>query len=491
MNELTHLFRFDKPGLPISKAIRVAVLLLPVVAFLLRAASLDAQSLWRDEVDVIRFASWSPAELTESLWKEGHNGPLYYVLMRLWLSLAGKSEFSLRFLSVCCSVLAVVLLWQVGRKMVGPKAATIAALIVTLSPYMVWYGQDAKMYAMVSALSLLAMLCLWRGLSGEGTKYWVGFVLAASLAFYIHMLSALMIGVYAAALPIFWPDFRHRWRGWLLSLGLLTLPYLPLAAWQLPWMVRTFDTGHPEYSLRQILSLLLNLYTRGVAQVGGWIVPVLFLFALLMGIFGPRETVRHDVRRRLFLAVWLGLPVGLVYLVSLRVPVFEPRYLIFIAPAFYLLVALGIERLQRLSIFLAGTTLAVMLSFNLLGMAVQATQPLKSDFRGAAAYVAVRRGAGEPILFQIPYGRHTFDYYFGEGYTALEGPWTNGGQGAAQVGAELSGLLAGYDSVWYVQSESQLWDARGLTQVWLTEHGRAVDMARFALVDVWRYELKE
>ena len=123
----------------------------------------------------------------------------------------------------------------------------------------------------------------------------MAFVFAASLAFYVHLLSALMIGVYAAALPVFWPDFRRRWRGWVLSLGLLTLPYLPLAAWQLPWLVRTFNTGHPDYNLRQVLSLLLNLYTRGVAQVGGWIVPVAFFVRLVGGDFrSPRgRTGRH------------------------------------------------------------------------------------------------------------------------------------------------------------------------------------------------------
>ena len=469
----------------------MTVLLLVLVAFLLRVAILDNQSLWRDEVDVIRFASWAPAELSESLLKEGHNGPLYYVGMRLWLSLAGKSEFGLRFPSACCSVLAVALLWQVGRKVVGQKAATIAALIVAVSPYLVWYGQDAKMYAAVSALSLLAMLCLWRGLSGDGTRYWVGFVLAASLSFYVHVLSALMIAVYAAELPVFWPEFRHRWRDWLLSLGLLTLPYIPLAVWQLPWVLHTFDTGHPEYGLRQMLSLLLKLYTRGVAQAGGWVAPAAFLFALLVGVFGPRQARDDTIRRRLFLVIWLCLPVVLIYLVSLRVRVFEPRYLIFIAPAFYLLVALGIQRLRQASRLLAGTTLAIVLSFSLLGTAIQSTRLLKSDFRGAAAYVAAHRQGSEPILFQMPYGRHTFEYYFGEEYAALEGPWANGDQDAGTINHALADMLTGCDSVWYVQSESQLWDARGLTKAWLAAHGQVVNTAHFALVDVWRYELNE
>jgi mannosyltransferase len=485
----SHLFRLVTRLLHTSKAASTAVLLLILVAFLLRAVSLDAQSLWRDEVDVIRFATESPAELTKGLLREGHNGPFYYVVMHVWLFLVGSSEFGLRFLSLACSVLAVALLWRVGERMIGARAAMLAALIAAVSPYLVWYGQDAKMYAMVSALSLAAVLCLWRALSGEGTKYWVGFVLAASFSLYIHLLSALMIAVFAAALPIFWPSFRQRWRGWLLSLALLTLPYLPLAAWQMPLLLRTFDTGHPQYGLRQMLSLLLSLYTRGVTQIGCWVLSAAFLFALLVGIFGPRESRGWPVRRRIFLAAWFLLPVVLIYLVSLRVPVFEPRYLIFIAPAFYLLTALGLQRLWRLSPYLAGVPLALILSFSLLGVTLQATRSLKSDFRSAAAYVFAHRQDGEPILFQMPYIQHTFDYYFGESYTSLEGPWTNGGQDVGHVQAALTDMLEEYPAVWLVQSESALWDERDLTQGWLQAHGQMQDEASFALVDVRRYEL--
>jgi mannosyltransferase len=534
-----------------------APLALALVAFLLRVPDLGAQSLWRDEVDVLRFANQPAAQLLHNLAQIKYNGPLYYILMRGWLALAGESEFALRFLAACAGVLAVVLTGWIGQALVGRRAGWLAALLVAVSPYMVWYSQEAKMYALVGALTLLALACQLRVLAGGRAGWAAGFVVAASLSFYIHMLAALLIPVYAAVFLLARPGARRRrWRGWLAAMGALTLPYVPLVLWQLPLVVNTYVTGHPFYSLQDILASLFNLYTRGVALVGGWMVVAVFLFAALAGVFTPpaaRSTqkgagaenledgfnfsgesspqrgeleegetigrvsghtlkrdlrflsplvppaggetrqpttsILSDARLRLFLLVWLFLPIGAIYLVSLRAPVFEPRYMIFVAPAFYLLAGLGLTVLSRSWRPAAGVSLAVILSFSLLGVWTQASVPLKSDFRAAAAYVAAHRQDGAPIMFQMPYGRYTFDYYFHADYTALEGPWTNDGQSEVQVDAAMAHLLAGTGDVWAVFSESALWDSRGLARSWLDRHARLVGAAHFALVDVYHYDL--
>jgi ketosteroid isomerase-like protein len=171
------------------------------------------------------------------------------------------------------------------------------------------------------------------------------------------------------------------------------------------------------------------------------------------------------------------------------VPVFEPRYLIFVAPAFYLLTASGVVALSRLSWTATALTLSVLLSFSLLGVWVQATTPIKSDFRAAAAYVMAHRQGDAPIMFQMPYARYTFDYYFDGDYTALEGPWTNDGKTEAQVNHVMAQLLEDDTDVWFVASESWLWDSRDLARAWLDQHARLAESAGFALVDVYHYQM--
>lgn len=479
-----------------------AVLALTLVAFLLRATHLDAQSLWRDEVDVISLAGKPLPQLVRSLVQAGHNGPLYYLLMHIWLGLAGDSEYALRYLSLCCGVLTLPLAYWVGRRLIGRQAAALAVTLVAVSPYLIWYSQDAKMYASLCALTLLAMGCQLEALATGRLGWWLGFVVAASLSLYVHVLAALMLPVYAVAWLLARPFNRSGWWRGAAALGLLTLPYLPLAIWQWPLVLNTYATGHPFYPLNQMLSLLFNLYARGVSGVGSWVVLAAFAFAVLSGLLPPRiaapqgaeppgQRLAPDrVTPRLFLPIWLFLPIVLVYLVSLRAPVFEPRYLIFVAPAFYLLTGLGNIVLARLSWAAVSLALVVALPFSLLGVWTQASVPIKSDFRGAASYIMAQRRADAPIIFQMPYVRRTFDYYFEGEYVALDGPWTNDGRDESQVAQDMAGLVGSYREVWLVASESWLWDARGLTQAWLDQHARLAESASFVLVDVYRYELR-
>ena len=190
-------------------ATRGTLIALILVAFLLRAPHLDIQSLWRDEVDVIRLSNQPLPELAQDLLQIRHNGPLYYLLMRGWLSLVGCSQFVLRYLSLCFGVITVPLMYRAGRDLVGQRAVIVAALLAAISPYLVWYSQDAKMYALVTALTLLAVTCELEALR-TGRLWWIGFVLFASLALYVHLLSALMIPVYAMALLLAWPRCRRN-----------------------------------------------------------------------------------------------------------------------------------------------------------------------------------------------------------------------------------------------------------------------------------------
>ena len=104
-----------------------AVVLLMLIAFTLRAVSLDAQSLWRDEVDAMRFATAPLDEVLSNFTRPGWNGPFYFLLLRGWIALTGTSEYAMRFLSLCFGVLCVPLAYALGRRLFNPQAGFLAA----------------------------------------------------------------------------------------------------------------------------------------------------------------------------------------------------------------------------------------------------------------------------------------------------------------------------------------------------------------------------
>ena len=139
------------------------------MAFAWRLSGIGFQSLWRDEVDSLRFATQPWADLLGSFTRPGENGPLYFLALRPWLALAGQDEFALRFPAALAGVVAIPLTFVLARRLLrasgqGGQSARrgiavanvplVSALLVAVSPYLVWYSQEGKMYALLLALVL-------------------------------------------------------------------------------------------------------------------------------------------------------------------------------------------------------------------------------------------------------------------------------------------------------------------------------------------------
>jgi mannosyltransferase len=545
-----------------------AVILFILAAFAIRAVHLDAQSLWRDEVDALCYAYEfprlvaqalasqalgdlttpcacppSPVASTESLNESTsrrlagavggmirQNGPLYFFLLRGWVAVTGTSEYAMRFFSLIFGVLSVPLSYALGRRLFDRQVGLAAALLLATSPYLVWYSQEVKMYTLISALALLAIYGLRRAVEGGRWYWWPVQVIATSFAFYSHILAALLIPVQILLFLAWWPRVRRQWIGATVSLVCLTLPYLPLVIWQARQVFQARETGFYRYSLNEMAEILLNGWSLGILSQGwpwgtvlsGTLAVWGFASPLVMAIaqIGKRTsdqdrpfptdaattiaysaplTRPREQRNRFVLMCWLVIPVLAVWFISLRQPLFTDRYLIWAAPAFYLLVGVGLVSIARsvswgrwIAVALVGAILAL----NAVNLRQQATQPIKSDLRGAAAYVADHHSPDELIIFQIPHGRYTFDYYFPDDqeYTWTDGLYTNHHNpdgsylmSEQDVAHRMREMTAGHDAIWLIATETTMWDDRGLVHMWLEANAEQVDQVHFARVDVYRY----
>ncbi len=484
----------------------VAIVLL---AFALRIIHLDFQSLWRDEVDAIRFATRPLPDLLSTFGKPGENGPLFFLLLRPWLQWFGQSEFALRFFSVLWGVLSVPLTWLVARRLLRVFAAPaglptgvgliagLAALLSASSPYLVWYSQEGKMYALVVTMALASLLALlWALAPGAlNTRLrWILYTVLTSLGFYLHVMLILMLPVHAAIFILAPLRTRRHWRGALAALACFTLPYLPLVWWQ--WRLFTSPTFNPGFDfvpLPRELLILLAAFGRGmrtappISLVSVWI--FLLLAAVVLAHVQPQKSWRRPV---IFLSAWLIVPPLLLFLITLRVPLFNDRYLIYIGPAFYLLAAVGVHLVGQRSRALAIVTLVLALTLNLVGVWGQAATPIKSDFRAAAAFVQARRDPTDVLIFLHPYSRFTYAYYAGWDYAWREAPFTNERErvSAEGVSATLQRLLQGVTHVWLIESEAETWDRRGFSRQWLASQGQITAEAAFNGVRVTRWALR-
>lgn len=503
------------------------------MAFVLRASTLLTESLWRDEVDSIRFAFAPFSDLINNITRSGFNGPLYELLLRGWLTLSGISDFALRYLSLLCGVALVALTYVFTRRILNRKVALVGAWLMTIAPVLIWYSGEGKMYTLQPALLVLALYALRRAVDGNGrvgerrvkvNLWWVLFVVALSLGYYTHLLTPLFLPVAIIFFVAWWPRAKRHWRGGLIALAFCSVPYLPLAVWQVPTLIAGQNTGHTFYTLDETIYALFYNWSAGLSAA--WLpgasdafawVPLAFfagtIGAALVGMIDVEsvEGSLHPMRSLIALASWVILPILLVYFISTRAPVFEPRYLLWLAPAFYILAAAGVvwvAQRKRWAGYCVGVGLSVV---SLIGLYTQIVIPIRPDMRGAASYLADQMQADDRFVFQIPYTRYAFEYYLprvapqlplestlnpADGLRTLhdlrprmiDGPYTNAGATPQDVHVGLFPMLVRGERIWFIEAEADMWDSRSLARTWFDEHMQLVNRQFFRGVTVSLYE---
>src|SRR5512140_2372016 len=124
---------------------RVGLVFLLLAGFALRLYHLGAASLWYDETVSLYLARQDLVSLTTHTAGDIHP-PFYYYLLHVWGSLAGWSDFSSAFLSLVFGILLVALTYRIGREWFDRQTGFLAAFLVALSPYNLWYSQEVRMY---------------------------------------------------------------------------------------------------------------------------------------------------------------------------------------------------------------------------------------------------------------------------------------------------------------------------------------------------------
>ena len=510
-------------GFLARNAERLVLLGLCLLAFAWRVHGLTFQSLWRDEVDFIRFATRALPQVVGMFAKPGENGPLFFALLRPWLAVAGSSEFALRFQAVLAGVLAVPLTYVLARQLMEvvypsyPTAvrgltvrnvALVAAVLVAINPYLTWYSQEGKMYSVLVVAVLATQLSFLAALKQSRWWRWALYLFFLAIAALLHLLAVLVVVVDVAWLLLLWPNYRRRWLPFLLTLILPLAPYFALVGW---WQMRLFlkadfQTGHPFVPLDDIAPGLLALYGHGASpQPPSWVLAP-FIFLLLCGVVFAGRVTRQaagpDVppepvtgwrawRVTALLLAWLLLPPLLLFFISLAKPMYTDRYVIWIVPAFLLLLAQGIAALATLRRRLSWVAFALVVVLALWGGWRQSHLPIKADMRAAAAYVEARRQPHELVMFQIPYLRHTYEYYAGPLDVAVDGRFTNGGTPLEQIADEMAAAVGDAPAVWLVLSEENMWDTRGLVRQWLDGRGQRMEDQQFQHVEVIRFQMRE
>ncbi len=402
---------------------RLALLAVILAGTALRLFRLGADSLWYDETVSTYLAGSPAAELLRHTAGDIHP-PGYYLLLRGWLLLTGYPtgradanghglELAAGFFSLFFGVLLIALVYALARRLAGRGVAFVAALLVALSPFNVWYGQEVRMYTLGAALGLAVLWALLEAVDATTRRPYVVYALAAAAGMYVlYYFAFLLIPLNLWALIALARRRRTLWPLILANLAAVVLyaPWLGTAYRQAtqppvpPWRTAP-DVG---------AALLESWNALSFGQSAPpWIWPALLL-TLALYVLGLRLLARRRTDAAVALAVATLGPLLLILVISLATPLYHVRYLFTYSPAFYIVVAGGLVALGRRSRWVAVAAGAILLIAAALSLRQFWFSPAfrADDHRSAVRQLEARWRPGDVVVVNA-----------GWAYTALATYW--------------------------------------------------------------------
>ncbi len=116
------------------------------------------RGIWLDEAISIHQAHLSLHDLFRNLYYGDRQPPLYHLTLWLTIRAFGDSEFAVRLPSLIAGTLVIPVLYELGRELYDRRTGLIAAAFAAVSPLLIWYSQEVRMYEFAALFGLLALL---------------------------------------------------------------------------------------------------------------------------------------------------------------------------------------------------------------------------------------------------------------------------------------------------------------------------------------------
>ncbi|MBN1263301.1 MAG: hypothetical protein JW991_03000 [Candidatus Pacebacteria bacterium] len=529
--------------------------LILTLALGLRLINLN-QSLWLDEaVQAITSQENFPA-----LWAElqgDFHPPCYHLLMWVWVRFFKASEISLRLPSVLFGVGTVGVIWRIGRQFLltgstGASEKTIldrtgalennafgllfpglAAFFLAINPFHVYYSQETRMYSMAAFFTALSMFFFLKAIGSRGkirktksTSFlscsWGGYFLATLVLVYTDYYGWLIL--LAQNLIFVFFKRRHqqsdesvcrtgltlrKWVGVQALIGFFYLPWLGMFLTQLKTGQMAM-TSLPEWgqlvNLIFLKALPLTMLKFIIGRITIFNKKIYFLVAGSLLVFygsliGPGLWKEKKNRfmincLRSTVLVWLFLPLLAAWLISLRVPNYQPFRLLLVLPAFCLLLAWKIT--QTKSSMIRIIELLMVVGVSLVSLRTYYSNPYfhREDWRGLVHFLdhdwqtnAILPSATSS--WPIKYYTRRFCLW------DRSLVWYHGiSQGIRPVRNEdrfvLQTHLQGKEKIYFIRYLVPLFDPEEKINAWLEEEGFVkIKEISFNQIPLWVFEKQE
>jgi uncharacterized membrane protein len=382
------------------------------------------RGIWLDEAISIHQARLSLHGLFRNLYNGDRQPPLYHLTLWLTIRAFGHGEFAVRLPSLIAGTLVIPALYALGRELYDRRTGLLAAAFATISPLLIWYSQEVRMYEFVALFGLLALLTQLRAIRRGTMLNWAAYILATAALLWSHYFGLLLIAVQQLA---FVGVLVYRKRsgqtvkplalGFAYSGAILVMQLVPLLVFaHHQYQVTSGAAGSPSgtYDYLSFYSVLSNMAwslwgyqpdATTVLLAAMW--PLFLLGSLvLLGRGGSRQTMG-------LAAAAIALVVLLIVVSTFERSYFEVRNFLILVPLVLLLIArliTGWIRQSRARLLVAGGV-AVTLLIGLADQQLNKANPRLFDFRTAISDIKANGGSDSLVLYEPSAMSYVLEYY--------------------------------------------------------------------------------
>ena len=382
------------------------------------------RGIWLDEAISIHQARLPLHDMFRTLYDGDRQPPLHDLALWLTIRAFGDGEFAVRIPSLIAGTLVIPVLYELGRELYDRRTGLVAAAFAAVSPMLIWYSQEVRMYEFEAFFGLLALLTQLRVIRRASMGNWAAYILATAGVLWSHYFGLALICVQQL---IFVAVIVHRRRsgepvkalalGFAYSAAILGMQLVPLLVFAHHQYVSTSAAaGSPSgtYDYLSFYSVLANMAwslwgyqpdATTVLLAAMW--PLFLLLSLvLLGRGGTRQTT-------MLAAAAIALVGCLIVASAFDRSLFEVRNFLIFVPLVLLLVArlvTGWIRKPRARMLVAAAV-ALTLLVGLADEQLNTANPRLFDFRGAIKDITANAGRDGLVLLEPPDMRYVLEYY--------------------------------------------------------------------------------
>jgi uncharacterized membrane protein len=441
------------------------VILIFFGSLLIRLANLDVRSLWIDEGASVANAQEDISTILASRQDDKHP-PGYYAMLHYVVGVDG-SEGAVRLPSAIASALTAVLIYLIGRRLIGHYVGFLAAALSMFSPLDVWYAQEARQPVLAAFFVMLAAYGLARQDWGGGILALIGLV--AGL-YTDYLVAAGWVIVSAVWTFLWWRRDRSRV---VACLAISVIGFLAFAPIQGAHFWNGFSVLQTDVGAGIWYGAILGSNPVTANPLG--ILATIFLLGLggsfLVGKIPNRG------KATIFFAVLISAVVGLAIALMPIPRAFSVKKIIIVGwPLLLLFVSYLL--LTQLASRRRVITVVALLTVSVVASAITIFVVPKEDWRSAVAYVNANAAPGDVAWVNPdPWAPDVYHYY--EGKLVV--------MGNVDPGAALAWTSVG--DVWVITQRRPQDPIPNLAaEAWFDDHWRLVEEFSVYRLAVRRYE---